>query len=65
MHKLGRNQALRTGLHRPKRCQRSKYIWKSLMDLELGVATKLYEESRIQALKLSSKLIRPDGGCLV
>lgn len=35
------------------------------MDLELGLATKLYEETRIRGLKLGHKLIHPDRGCLV
>lgn len=34
------------------------------MDLELGVATKLYEETRTEGLKLGNKLIHPDRGCL-
>lgn len=34
------------------------------MDLELGVATKFYEETRTEGLKLGNKLIHPDRGCL-
>ena len=35
------------------------------MDLELGVANKLYKETRTEGLKLGNKLIHPDGGRLI